>query len=181
MLFNFASPVTSHTAAVSIERGRGTSEKREVKTLKSVIKMPLILACPLSRKKYLCTKGVDLKRLIFPVNLCQPACSQKRMRSPLANSTVLLGWSMKRCCLSQRCCTMGHSLSLALQPLSSCFAKAGCQISPTCLSLQGLKNETPPWAAGVKVEQGTAISTKITWPNMFSVTLRCFECEVKDC
>lgn len=39
--------------------------------------MPLILACPFNRKKYLCTKGVDLKVLVFLVNLCQPVCPKK--------------------------------------------------------------------------------------------------------
>lgn len=43
----------------------------------SVIKMPLILACPPSRKKYLRTKGVDLKLLVFAVNLCQPVFPEK--------------------------------------------------------------------------------------------------------
>lgn len=73
MLFNSPSPVTSHTAAVPIERTMARLRSNHSR----VIKMPLILACPFNRKKYLCTKGVDLKVLVFLVNLCQPVCPEK--------------------------------------------------------------------------------------------------------
>lgn len=56
MLFNSASPVTSDTAAVSIERTMVRLRNEKVKSLKSVIKMPLILACPLCRRKTLLHK-----------------------------------------------------------------------------------------------------------------------------
>lgn len=79
--FNSASPVNSHAAAVSIERTMARLKKRGVKSLKSIIKMPLILACPTCRKNIAAQKVLTPKPLVFPVNLCQPVFPEKNVFS----------------------------------------------------------------------------------------------------
>lgn len=95
-------------------------KKREVKSLRSVIKTPPILTW--AEKKYLRTKGVDPQTTSFPpiAYLCQPVFPEKKnVVSFGKHHQSRLGWAMKRCCLSQRRCTMGHSSSLALRQVLS--------------------------------------------------------------
>lgn len=72
-------------------------------------------------KKYLCTKGVDLKLLVFIVNLCQPVFPEKNVVY-FGKQCTLAGPSYEEVSQRQRCAT-GHSLSLALQQLLSCFLR----------------------------------------------------------
>lgn len=172
MLFNSPSPVTSHTAAVPIERTMARL-KNERSNHSRVIKMPLILACPFNRKKYLCTKGVDLKVLVFLVNLCQPVCPEKEcdLFWQTAQSHFAELWRGFACLkdnvaqrdIPRRLHSSGSRLALQKMAVRLATCICLCRISQT------RENKTALWAAGVKVlrEQVVAISTKITWSNMF--------------
>lgn len=187
MLFNCASHLSPHTQQLCQLNIVTRLEKWEVKSLKSIIKMHLILACPLSRKKYLFTKGVDLRLLVFPVNLCQPMFSPRERKCGLLWLTTKSRWAELRGVACHKdvaqwdipCHSHSSNSCLALQRTAVRLATHVC----LCRISRSKENKPPLWTAGVKVvpERGAAISTKITMSNMFSVTLRCFECEVKDC
>lgn len=139
--------------------------------------MPLILACPFNRKKYLCTKGVDLKVLVFLVNLCQPVCPKKEcdLFWQTAQSHFAELWRGFACLKDN---VAQRDIPRRLHSSGSCLAlqKMAVRLA-TCICLcrisQTRENKTALWAAGVKVlrEQVVAISTEITWPNMVFLSL----------
>lgn len=84
ILLNPASPVTSHTAAVSIEHTMACL-KNERSNHSSVIKMPLILARPPSRKKY-----TSLHKRCWPQATSFP-CKLVSTRVPGGKNVVSFG------------------------------------------------------------------------------------------
>lgn len=127
---NSASPVTSHTAAVSIERTMACL-KNERSNHSSVIKIALILTSPPSRKNiHVSAQKMLTSSYQLSLQTCVNACSR-------GENVVSFGKKHSLAeCLSQRCFTMGHSSSLVLQQLFSYFVEDSCQISRTCLSLR---------------------------------------------
>lgn len=115
-------------------------------------------------KKYLCTKGGDLKVLVFTVNLCQPVFWEKnvvsfgkqrraeRWRGVACDKDNIAQWDIP-------CHSHSSSSCIALQRTPVRLATCVC----LCWISQMKGNKTPLWAAGLKAVQIRSLHSEVFW------------------